>query len=90
MNSRFELAGYRPDNDKVFLLSHHRKYADSTTIFHRNDYHTIVRMSKDVLKKNFKYERSTGIYRNLTGITWGMLKKVADVETIDISRGYVR
>ena len=81
---RFDLAGRRKDHEKVFLMSDHRSYQEPTTLFHRNDYHTVVKMTKAVFKTNFKYEASSGIYRNLTDITWEKLREVATIETFKV------
>ena len=77
MTVQFELAGKRSGVGTVFLTSDHRVYKPQTTVFHRNDYHTIVKMSMDVFKTNFKYDRLSGIYTNLTNITWDALDKIA-------------
>ena len=41
-------------------------------------------MTKDVFKANFKYENLSGIYRNLTGITWDELNKIAFIKTFKL------
>jgi len=79
MTVQFELAGKRDAGSVVFLTSNHRVYKAQSTIFHRNDYHTIVKMSVDVFKANFKYDRLSGIYRNLANITWNALGKITFV-----------
>ena len=82
---RFELAGKRRKSEQVFLMSDHRKHKINKTIFHRNDYHTVVIIPHDVFKENFSFNRSTYIYDNLTGITWHELEKVADIEVIKLN-----
>jgi len=72
---RFELAGKRKNNEEVFLMPMHRKYKIERTIWHKNDYHTVLEIPKEVYKKNFKYNPSTGLYENLTGITWKEMKE---------------
>jgi len=78
---RFDLAGLRKANDKVFLTCDYRTYGALGTIFHRNDFHTTVKIDNETFHKHFKYESFTGIYRNITRITWDEMKKIATVET---------
>ena len=61
-------------------MSKQRSYKESNTIYHNNDYHTTLKMSKEVFKTNFKFNKSTWIYDNLTNITWEELKKMADIQ----------
>ena len=76
---RFNVAGKQKPYDKVFLTSRHRSYKKVDTIFHRNDYHTEIKMDKEVFKTNFKFNKSTWIYDNLTKITWKELEEIADI-----------
>ena len=77
---RFELAGKRKANEQVFLMSEHRCYNQNRPIFHKNDYHTIVKIPDNIFKTHFRYKHSNGIYENLTKITWKELDKVANIE----------
>ena len=83
---RFEFAGnqLKRNNERVFMTSENRIYKVPRTIFHRNDYHTILRISDNEFKKHFKYNISTGIYDNLKGITWGEIVKIAEVSVVDL------
>lgn len=83
---RFELAGKRKDNEPVFLMSLHRTYKANQTIFHHNNYHTVVHIPNNVFKEHFKYNHSSGIYVNLTGMVWAELRRVADIKTIDLTK----
>jgi hypothetical protein len=82
---QFEVAGKRNDDDIIFLTYSHRVYKTQSTVFHRNDYHTVLRMNDVVFKKNFRYNRLSGVYKNLTNITWGEIKKIADVNIYQLS-----
>lgn len=83
---RFEFAGNRVkrENECVFMTSENRIYKVHRTIFHRNDYHTILCISDSEFKKHFKYNISTGIYDNLTSITWSEISKIAEVSVVDL------
>jgi len=84
MKIQFEIAGKRKDNEIVFLMSNQRVYKQRATIFHRNDFHTIIKIDNKIFKKLFKYERFSGIYKNMTGIKWEEFKKIADIKTIKL------
>lgn len=78
----FDIAGCRKESDVVFITCRHRRrvYSSTITIYHRNDYHTVVRIKRSIMTVNFLYEADTGIYRNIHNITWDELRKIADVE----------
>lgn len=81
-NVFFEKAGKVKDNERVFLMSNNRKYTKNGAIYHRNDFHTKITIPTKEFRKYFKYETSSGIYRN--GLTWGELKKIASIETFGL------
>lgn len=76
-----DYAGSYHNPEYVFLTSGCRSYKLRHTIFHRNDYHSVIRIPVDVFRANFRYEAHSGVYRNLNKITWEELKKIASVET---------
>ena len=68
---KFTVAGDKTKNknDNVFLDSRHRvpsfnRYVET----HRNDHTTRINMTSEFYKKNFKFEKSSGIYR--TDLKW--------------------
>ena len=81
-NVRFELAGKINNYEKVFLMSNNRKYNKNSGIFHRNRFHTIVEIPKNIFERFFMFDRSSNIYR--TELTWGELKKIASIETFEL------
>lgn len=81
---RFDLAGVRKHTDRVFLTTEHRSHKEPTTLFHRNDYHTVLKMTKEVFNTYFKFNPSTYIYDNLTGITWQELGGIADMNVFRV------
>lgn len=64
---------YGKQNEIVFLHSHQRHYFIPNTIFHRNDHSTLYRIPVEFLRKNFKYNGSTGIYE--TKLTYGDIRE---------------
>jgi hypothetical protein len=74
MSTNFLLAGDRTrlssQNDTVFLQSSHRVKKDPklVTLYHRNDYSTVLRFPNKFFKENFHFERASSIYH--TKLTW--------------------
>lgn len=70
----FCLAGKREKpHHPVILFSKQREYRQKFTIFHRNDFSTILEIPIDFFKKHFAYDRWAGIYR--TSLTWKDVEK---------------
>ena len=66
---RFEIAGRIDNLDAApFLTSRNRRKKSGMTIFHRNEYTTIIMIPDWTLKKYFKYNRYSGVY--FTNLTW--------------------
>jgi hypothetical protein len=79
----FEKAGkFDYSLEPVFLMSSQRKYKKET-IFHRNDFHTIIKIPKDVFKKYFKYEAFSGIYR--TTLKQYQLYNLTDIKIYNLT-----
>ena len=80
-NIILSFAGLRQNWDEIFVTSRHRKNSGNYTIFHHNDSTTEFRIPADVFKANFRFERSSGIYR--TKLSFGDLRAIQGVkETI--------
>ena len=73
----FAKAGTFYDEERVFFQSRSRQKSAKYTIYHRNDNTTEWAIPIDIFKRNFKYERSSGIYR--TELTYGALKEIPGV-----------
>lgn len=71
----FLVAGRRKLTDKVFLQS--KNVFNGGTIFHRNDFSTLIRLPWPFYRKHFIFERSTGIYR--TELTYGEIQQFITV-----------
>jgi hypothetical protein len=55
----FYKSGLWPDNEHAFFSAHNSKYCNI-----RNPYDAIYQIPYEFYKKNFRYNRSTGIYEN--------------------------
>ena len=75
--ARFELAGTIKTKEKCFLTTKNRYYNKNHTIFHRNDWHTVIEIPIEVFKKYFTYERFSGIYQ--TFLTYELLIEVGGI-----------
>lgn len=76
---KFEYAGIRHENEFVFLTSKHRKI--TKTIFHRNRYHSEIRIPAEFLKEHFKFNRFTGAYE--TDLKMGDIERFLKVYDMD-------
>jgi hypothetical protein len=77
----FLQAGRRSEDDVIHLYSSQRGAFKNDTIFHNNDYSTVLRIPRWVMRENFKYEAKSGCYVNLTGITYKNLRKLVTLGT---------
>ena len=75
--ARFELAGKLKVKEKCFLTTKDRYYNKNHTIFHRNDWHSVVEIPIEVFRKYFTYERFSGIYQ--TSLTYELLIEVGGI-----------
>lgn len=73
----FEKAGKPKKTRTIFLTSENRRYKEGASIFHRNDFHTHLRMPIDFYKNHFSFERWTGIYR--THLSWNDVMDFCEV-----------
>lgn len=60
-NKTFLIAGKRQDTDQIFLTS--KSVYKGGTIFHNNNFSTLIKLPLDFYKKYFTFDRSTNIYR---------------------------
>lgn len=82
-NVRFEFAGKVNLQETPFLTSKNRRKKEGMTIFHRNEYHTVLLIPLDAFRAVFSYERFTGIYR--TSATYHELTALgAKIETSEL------
>ena len=80
---RFEFAGKVNLQEIPFLTSRNRRKRAGETIFHRNDFHTVLLIPVDVFRACFEYARHTGVYR--TSWTCGGLAILgAKIETLEL------
>jgi hypothetical protein len=81
-NVYFRVAGMKKHNDLnvVFLQSQNRLKSLNDSIYHRNDFTTQLQIPQSEFKKNFQFERSSGIYR--TKLTWKDVHKKLWITTI--------
>lgn len=82
-NVIFEKAGKLNDKEDVFLMSRQRKYKHDQTIFHNNDYHTLVTIPLLFFKQHFKYDHKTRTYKN--NLKWSELKDKGFTSTYHLS-----
>jgi hypothetical protein len=81
---RFEIAGKpRGENERVFLTSKNRVRKQNNVIYHRNDYHTTITMTKEYFNNNFNFNFSTWIYE--TDLKWKDLKENTIIETVHLN-----
>lgn len=82
-NVRFEFAGSVNLQETPFLTSRDRRKKAGMTIFHRNDYHTVLLIPLGVFRAVFSYDRWSGIYR--TSATYRELVALgAKIETLEL------
>lgn len=60
---RFEFAGKVNLHEIPFLTSRDRRKRAGETVYHRNDFHTILLIPVDVFRAAFEYDRFSDIYR---------------------------
>lgn len=71
----FLQAGRRLNDDVICLYSNQRAAAKSSTIFHENDYSTVLKLPTYIMKENFRYNAKVGRYDNFTRLKYGDVKK---------------
>lgn len=76
---KFIKAGTFRDSDRVFLTSRSRRYKNQTE-FHRSDIQTIFIFPSDFFRKNFTYNKSSGVYEN--SLTMQDVRQYVKIETI--------
>ena len=74
----FACAGKFKDGEKVWLSSKQRKYSPKWSIFHRNEYETVIEMPHDIYNELFNYDQTYGSY-TANGMTWGELRNYPGV-----------
>jgi len=75
----FLLAGTYQDSDRVYLTASHRQAAKGGTVFHRNDYSTLLDIPNEFYKEHFAFNRSTFIYE--TTLRWKDVRQYCEVIT---------
>lgn len=82
----FHVAGKVKDRENLFLTteSRHNSLHDAMRVFHRNDYHTVLRIEYPAFKEHFAFDRHAGIYRN--NLTYGQARSIPGIQikTFDI------
>jgi hypothetical protein len=64
----FKVAGDRIGTPYPVLLTNRHRCNLNSSVFHNNNYTTVLKLPLDYFKRHFKYEKQSGIYMN--NLSW--------------------